>query len=67
MARFRFHKGSLADSLATEIQVDSLVRYRGTGGKKEVSLANTTARTTGLMAIPTHISLPGYTSDGEFR
>lgn len=24
MARFRFHKGSLADSLATEIQVDSL-------------------------------------------
>lgn len=24
MARFRFHKGSLADSLATEIQVNSL-------------------------------------------
>ena len=24
MARFRFHRGSLADSLATEIQVNSL-------------------------------------------
>lgn len=43
------------------------VRYRETGGKKEVSPVNTTAGTIGPMATPTHISLQGHTADGESR
>ena len=40
MARFRFHRGSLAESLATEIEVNSLSDITGEGIKGVYGLNN---------------------------